>query len=57
MKNFSPPNWAPFAVPTDKGWVNPNTGELLISYRGLKTQIDKQKKPEVSVEIRSTKNI
>lgn len=42
MKNLLPPNWASNAIPTDKGWEHPYTGELLVSYRGLKTLIDRQ---------------
>lgn len=30
-----PPNWAPDAIATDRGWVNPDTGELLVAIRGL----------------------
>jgi hypothetical protein len=29
------PNWAPNAVATSAGWVNPDTNELLVSARGL----------------------
>lgn len=35
MSNQSPPKWAPNAVPTEYGWVNPKTGELLVSKKGL----------------------
>ena len=38
-----PPNWAPKAIATNQGWVDPKTNELLVSYRGLKTLIDNQK--------------
>lgn len=31
----SPPSWFPDAVATDKGWVDPATGELLVAIRGL----------------------
>lgn len=34
-----PPTWAPFAVPTDRGWVHPDTGELLSCHRDLATKI------------------
>jgi len=30
----TPPSWAPNAVPSDKGWRHPVTGELLVSVRG-----------------------
>ena len=33
LKN--PPSWAPKAVATTKGWVDPKTGELLVSVKGL----------------------
>lgn len=29
------PNWAPDAIATTAGWVNPKTNELLVSVRGL----------------------
>jgi hypothetical protein len=35
MSNQSPPNWAPNAIPTVHGWVDPKTGELLVSKKGL----------------------
>lgn len=53
MKSLSPPNWAPNAIPTDRGWTHPNTGELLVSYRGLKTLLDNQKKPVIMLDIGS----
>lgn len=31
----NPPSWFPDAVATDKGWVDPATGELLVAIRGL----------------------
>lgn len=36
MKNItkSPPSWCPDAVPSDRGWRHPVTGELLVSVRG-----------------------
>lgn len=30
----------PDAYPTSKGWMNPNTGELLVSIKGLANAID-----------------
>lgn len=35
MSNQQPPNWAPNAVPTIHGWVDPKSGELLVSKKGL----------------------
>lgn len=29
------PHWAPDAVATEKGWVDPNSGELLVAVEGL----------------------
>lgn len=43
MKNLNAPKWAPRAIATDKGWVDPKTGELLVSFRGLKSLIEKYK--------------
>lgn len=40
MKHANPPKWFSNALATDKGWVNPKTGELLISVKGLKLQQD-----------------
>jgi hypothetical protein len=34
----NPPVWAPNAIATDKGWVDPNTGEVLIAIEGLEVQ-------------------
>ena len=36
MKNIVnfPPSWCPDAVPSDRGWRHPVTGELLVSVRG-----------------------
>lgn len=36
MKNITntPPSWCPDAVPSDRGWRHPKTGELLVSVRG-----------------------
>ena len=30
-----PPNWAPNAIATTQGWVDPTTGELLMAIEGL----------------------
>lgn len=32
----NPPSWAPNAIATEKGWVDPKTKELLVSIKGLK---------------------
>ena len=34
----APPNWAPEAIATDKGWADPVTGELYVAIRGLNTK-------------------
>lgn len=36
MKNIVnyPPSWCPDAIPSDRGWRHPKTGELLVSVRG-----------------------
>jgi len=34
-KMFSPPAWHPTATATDRGWVAPETGELLIACKDL----------------------
>lgn len=47
MKNLTPPSWAPYAIATDQGWTHPKTGEILVSYRGLKTRIDAQMKSQM----------
>lgn len=31
----NPPSWAPNAIATPKGWVNPNTGEVLVTIGSL----------------------
>lgn len=48
--NISPPNWAKNAIPTKQGWVNPKTGELLVSKRGLLDNIQKGSKTVNPVE-------
>lgn len=55
MKNLLPPVWAPNAVATDRGWINPNTGEVLISYRGLKTLIKNKNENEKNKDITERK--
>ena len=36
---LKPPSWAKGAVPSEKGWVNPKTGELLISRKHSQRQL------------------
>lgn len=44
MRHQNPPRWQPDAIPTNRGWVHPRTGELLVSVKGL---LNKQNiKPE-----------
>lgn len=38
-KMFSPPNWHPTAVATERGWIVPETGELLVACKDLCTRI------------------
>ena len=45
MKNMTPPKWALNAVATEQGWVNPRTGEILVSIRGLKSKIEAMQQP------------
>lgn len=40
MGKFTPPKWAKFAVATDKGWEDSRTGELLVSMRNLKSDME-----------------
>lgn len=35
----TPPTWAPSAVATVHGWVDPKTGELLVSKKNLKNPV------------------
>jgi hypothetical protein len=42
-KILQAPSWAPNAIPTNKGWINPKTNELLVSKRGLLDDINKIK--------------
>lgn len=39
MDNKTPPSYFPNAVATSVGWVNPATGELLVSHRRLENAI------------------
>lgn len=51
MKNLTPPKWAPYAIATERGWVHPKTGELLISLKGLKSRIEKEQPATIVLEI------
>jgi len=36
---LKPPAWAKGAIPTEKGWVNPKNGELLVSRKHSQRQL------------------
>lgn len=38
----TPPLWAPDAIATDKGWVDPNTGEVLLAIEGLEVTVQEE---------------
>ena len=42
----SPPSWCPDAKPTKNGWVDKETGELLVCIKGLKITKEKKVKEE-----------
>ena len=44
MNYLSPPNWAPNSIATEFGWVNPKTGELLVSIKNLPNQVKEYKR-------------
>ena len=55
---LKPPGWASHAVPTLRGWVDPQTGELLKSQRISQAQLDEHNgtptppaKPKVLKEV------
>lgn len=62
MRNqFNKPKWCSTAVPTKLGWVKPDTGELLVSIKGLENPIEgyvrnrplqpkKIKKPKIALK-------
>jgi hypothetical protein len=33
------PTWCPTAIATDRGWMNPSTGEILVSHKNLKSKL------------------
>lgn len=39
MGALSKPNWAPQAIATPRGWVDPRTGELLVGVRNLTSRM------------------
>jgi hypothetical protein len=48
MSKLTPPKYAPDAVATNRGWET-SSGELLVSFKGLKDKLDAAKKPAKSV--------
>lgn len=41
------PSWAPNAIPTDRGWVNPTNNEVLVAIGNLRTLLgDAYQDPE-----------
>lgn len=48
MSKLTPPKYAPDAVATNRGWET-TSGELLVSFKGLKDKLDAEKKPAKSV--------
>lgn len=43
------PTWFPSAIATDRGWVNPITGELLISIKNLRSRIESEQVVETQI--------
>lgn len=41
------PRWCALAVAAENGWINGNTGELLVSFRGLKSKLEAEAALEV----------
>lgn len=39
MSNYVVPRWFPTAIPTQFGWANPKTGEILIAIRNLENPV------------------
>lgn len=37
MVNQTPPDWMPDAIPTEFGWKDPRTGEIILGITGLDT--------------------
>ena len=41
ISTISPPRWCSHAIPTRRGWEDPDTGELLKSMRHTQAELDK----------------
>tara|TARA_B100000575_G_C23142990_1_gene665784 strand:+ start:3730 stop:4122 length:393 start_codon:yes stop_codon:yes gene_type:complete len=41
INTISPPRWCSHAIPTRRGWEDPDTGELLKSMRHTQAELDK----------------
>lgn len=52
---LNPPKWAPNAIATPRGWVDPKTGELLVSVKGLKIEEPKVEKKKKKTTRKKTK--
>lgn len=46
MSKYNPPYWHPTAIPSNEGWRDPNTKELLVAFNGLKDKINLTEKIE-----------
>ena len=46
----NPPVWAPNAVATEKGWADPDSGELLIAVEGLLEEAPKKRTRKTTTE-------
>lgn len=46
MTKYNPPYWHPTAIPSNEGWRDPNTKELLVAFNGLKDKINLTEKIE-----------
>jgi len=53
---FAPPAYCPQAIPTINGWVDPATGELIVSMKGLPGAVSdyKRGKPYVPMPVTVT---
>jgi hypothetical protein len=47
---MKPPNWCKNAIATNRGWVDPKTGEVLVSVKGLKVESIKEESKPMLVE-------
>jgi len=50
MAKNTPPTWAPNAIATDRGWVDPKTNELLSSTRHLDTNVKYKDSRQIAKE-------